>query len=466
MRNLCDCTAPLTAYSMAMENARPVKIPLVNTPWGIWRTLKTARRNVLEILPEIATTQPIVSGKTGKRWHMVMEPDALRYILKDGLKNYPKSDVTKNILRPAIGESLFVAEGAHWHWQRRAAAPAFALRNIQNLAPIMSFAADHAVERIAHANGQPLDMYEEMTATTFQVISDVTFSGDTGFNGAEIHRAIDSYIDQTAKVSLMDLIGVPMWIPRPSRLFAPNALKMMKKVADTAIENRKAAGACDVPDLLDLLLAGEDPETKRKMDTAELRDNLLTFIVAGHETTALTLAWALYLCAFDPKVQTKARAEARQVLQGRTASANDVEALPYIRQIIDETLRLYPPAAFLARTAQTDDTLVDREIKARDTVMLPIYALHRNHLLWNDPDAFHPERFSNPKAIDRFAYLPFGAGPRVCIGANFAIQEAVIILATLLSKFEFSAVQGRNPKPVMILTLRPEGGVWLTAKPV
>lgn len=448
---------------MAIQSkTEPVKVPLVTEPWGIFRSLMTARRNVLEILPDVTTRQPIVSGKTGKRWHMVMDPTALRHILKDGLRNYPKSDVTKNILRPAIGDSLFIAEGAHWHWQRRAAAPAFSWRNISNLAPVMSLSADHATERLNAADGKPLDLYDEMTATTFEVISEVTFSDDEGFDRAEIHKAIDSYIAQAAKVSLLDILGVPSWVPRPSRMLPSSGMKQMKKVADNAIANRTKPRA--IPDLLDLLLAGEDPETKRKMNTAELRDNLLTFIVAGHETTALTLAWALYLCAFDQAAQARARDEAQSVLNGRTATANDLPALPYIRQIVDETLRLYPPAAMLSRTAQTPDTLCDREIRTGDTVMLPIYTLHRNHLLWDKPDTFDPDRFADPSKIDQFAYLPFGAGPRVCIGSGFAIQEVVIILATLLSRFRFTQIADRDPKPVMILTLRPEGGVWLKAE--
>ena len=197
-----------------------------------------------------------------------------------------------------------------------------------------------------------------------------------------------------------------------------------------------------------------------------MRDNLLTFIVAGHETTALTLAWALYLCAHDPAVQDAARAEAMGVLQGRAATAADLAALPLTRRIVDEALRLYPPAAFLARTAMAPDTLCGREVKVGDTVILPIYALHRNALLWDNPDAFDPSRFDQTRAVDRFAYLPFGDGPRICIGASFALQEAVIILATLLSRFRFSAIAGRAPKPVMILTLRPEGGVWLGVEAV
>ena len=444
----------------------PVHVPLVSEPMGIMASLKAARRNLLEIIPRIATMQPMVSGRTGKRWHMVMDPGAIRHMLLERLDDYPKSVVTKNLLRPAIGESLFIAEGAHWRWQRRAAAPVFSHRNVMNLAPIMAAAAERSCARIAAAGPRAIDMAEDMVRTTFDVIADVTFSGDGTFDADAVHKGIDAYISEAGKVSLFDLLGFPDWVPRPGRMMSGNAVRQMKGVADAAVEARRARGPDGVPDLLDLLLEGEDPETRRRMNTAELRDNLLTFIVAGHETTALTLGWALYLCAFDQEVQDRARAEAQALLQGRAATGEDVADLPFIRMIIDEALRLYPPAAMVSRTAMADDTLCGREVKRGDTVIIPIYALHRNHLLWEEPDAFRPERFSDRKAIDRYAYLPFGDGPRICIGASFAIQEAVIVLATLLSRFRFTPVPGRGPDPVMILTLRPEGGVWLEAEPV
>ena len=449
------------------DTALPVRVPLVNEPWGILKSLNAARQNVLSIIPEIATMQPMVSGKTGKRWHMVMDPGAIRRMLLERVDDYPKSDVTKNLLRPAIGESLFIAEGAHWRWQRRAAAPVFSHRNVTNLGPIMTLAAEASSARVAAAAGsRAVNLADEMVRATFDVISDVTFSGGGGFDRDAVHRAIDAYIAEAGRISLFDILGVPGWVPRPGRLMSGAALREMKRVADDAIERRRDRPATGVPDLLDLLLAGEDPETGRRMDTGELRDNLLTFIVAGHETTALTLSWALYLCAFDPQVQAAARTQAQEVLGTRAATAADVEALPLVRRIVDEALRLYPPAGIISRTAQAADTLGGREIRPGDTVMIPIYALHRNRLLWDEPDAFRPDRFADRKAIDRYAYLPFGDGPRICIGAQFAVQEAVIILATLLARFRFSAVPGRAPKPVMILTLRPEGGVWLMAEPL
>ncbi len=449
---------------IAPPAALPVRVALGNTPMGIWGSLQASRRNVLSIIPEIATRRPILSGRTGKRWHMVMDPTALRRVLLERLEDYPKSLVTKNLLKPAIGESLFIAEGAHWRWQRRAAAPVFSHRNVRNLAPVMSAAAGRSVARIEAAGPRAVNFLDEMVTTTFDVISDVTFSGDEGFDRDAVHGAIDAYIAEAGKISLFDILGLPDWVPRPGRAFGAGGVKDMKRVADAAIEARAARGNDGVPDLLDLLLAGEDPETQRRMNTAELRDNLLTFIVAGHETTALTLAWSLYLLAFDQDVQARARDEVRAVV-GDVATGDDVDRLPLVRRIVDEALRLYPPAGMVSRTAQARDTLCGREIRPGDTVIVPIYALHRHHDLYDAPDAFRPDRWEQARP-DRYAYLPFGDGPRICIGASFAIQEAVIILATLLARFRFRPVPGRDPDPVMILTLRPEGGVWLEANPL
>ncbi|UWR22933.1 cytochrome P450 [Sulfitobacter sp. S190] len=444
----------------------PVCVPLLHDEIGMMRSLAMVRDNVLSIIPDAALDAPILSGRTGKRWHMVMDPPAIRQILLERLDNYPKSDVTKNLLAPAIGESLFIAEGSHWRWQRRAAAPAFSHRNVTALAPVMTAAAERTAQRIAATGPRAVNMLDEMVTATFDVIADVTFSDQASLDRSAVHRAIDAYIADAGKVGLLDVLGLPGWVPRPGRMKSARALEQTKQAADRAIEARHARGPGDVPDLLDLMLGASDPKTGREMSTQELRDNLLTFIVAGHETTALTLAWAFYLLGFDPDMQRRARDEAVGVLQGRAATAEDLPDLPIARMIIDETLRLYPAGGLISRTAQGPDTLAGTEIRPGDTVMVPIYALGRSRRLWEDPDAFRPERFADRKAIDRFAYLPFSDGPRVCIGASFALQEAVIILSTLLGQFEFTAVPGKTPVPRMIITLRPDGGVWMTARPL
>jgi len=446
--------------------AEPVKIPLLRDPAGVLKSWQLMRENVLSIIPEAATREKTLSGRTANRWHMIMDPDAIQKVFLERVEDYPKSKVTKNLLRPAIGESLFVAEGAHWRWQRRTSAPAFSHRNVAALGPVMTAAAERSATRITSAGRRAVNLLDEMVATTFDVIAEVTFSQDGSFDQNAVHEAIETYVSDAGRVSLLDVLGAPDWVPRPGRAQSSAEMSEMRRNADAAIKARAARGPGPVPDLLDLLLDGSDPKSGRRMTTEELRDNLLTFIVAGHETTALTLAWSFYLLAFDEDIQERARTEARAVLQTRAATAADVPSLPFIRQVIDEALRLYPPAGIVSRTARKPDTLGAADILPEDTVMIPIYALGRHHLIWDDPDHFRPDRFADRKSVKRYSYLPFGDGPRICIGASFALQEAVIILATLIARFRFKAVRGRDPKPVMILTLRPEGGVWLTAEPV
>ncbi len=439
----------------------PPRAELHNTPMGFFQSLTEARKNLLNIVPHAATTMPIISGKTGVRWHMVMDPTALRTVLNEKLDIYPKSDVTKRILRPAIGESLFIVEGAEWRWQRRTASPVFQVRNIDNLAPIMSQAASDCVDRLAALDVPVADIYAETVRMTLEVISDVTFSDGDAIDRHMVGEAIAQYIDKVAKVSFLDMIGAPSWIPRMSRMMGPSSLGRLQGVANSAIRNRENSPKEGVPDLLDLLMQGKDTETGRKMTHGELRDNVLAFITAGHETTALSLAWAMYLCAFDQDVQNRARAEAQAALNGEIATADHIADLGYTRQIIQEALRLYPPAAFISRNALETHELCGREVRKGDIVMIPIYALHRNALLWDNPDHFDPDRFAPDAKYDRYAYIPFGNGPRICIGMEFALRESQIILATLLSRFKFELTDRPPPQPELLLTLRPKGGIHL-----
>ncbi len=213
----------------------PAKVPLGNTPLGIWGSFRAGQRNVLELIPEIATRAPILSGTTGKRWHMLMDPDGLKQVLRDKVEDYPKSMVTKLILGSAIGNSMFVAEGAEWLWQRRTAAPVFSHRNIAALAPVMTAAAERAAARFAAAadspanRGHAIDAFDEMVTATFEVISDVTLSGGEGFDRSAVHKAIEDFIGQSAKISVLDIMGAPAWVPRPGRMFAASTMRQMKQ---------------------------------------------------------------------------------------------------------------------------------------------------------------------------------------------------------------------------------------------
>jgi cytochrome P450 len=330
----------------------------------------------------------------------------------------------------------------------------------------MTRAAEAAADRLDGSIGRAANMVDHMTAATFDVIADVTFADGEGVNREGVVAALERYIDEAARMSILDVLGIPEAIPRPARALAARQLHQMHAETDAAIARREARGPGAMPDLLDRLLEAEDGETGRRMDAATLRENLLTFIVAGHETTALTLAWALYLCAFDQDVQEELRAEATNALGARAAGAGDIAQLPLTRAAVEEALRLYPPGAFLSRTAQRDDRLSAATIRPGDTVMIPVWALHRHRKLWEDPDAFRPHRWLDGPRPERWQYLPFGDGPRICIGMRFALQEATVILATLMARYRLTPVPGRDPKPVMILTTRPDGGVWLNVERV
>jgi cytochrome P450 len=345
-------------------------------------------------------------------------------------------------------------------------APVFQMRNLQGLAPAMTRAAEAAAARInAAAIAGTVDVYPEMVAATCDVICDAAFSSREVIRREEITASVTSFINNVARISLLDAIGAPRWIPRPGRIRAARG-PALDLLVDQVIGIRLRNGPSDPPDMLDALIAARDPETGRAMDAVELRNNLLAFILAGHETTALALTWSLYLLAFDQGVQKRARTMAQDVLGDRAARADNLERLGYIRQIIEEALRLYPPAALLRRGVAEEDRIGDRVVRPGALVMLPIYALHRHALLWERPNAFDPERFA-PEAERgrrRFTYLPFGAGPRACIGAGFAMLEAQIILATLLARFSFVLPSGFQPRPRMWLTLRPADGMPLAVQ--
>ena len=440
----------------------PVRAALPGEPPGVIDSYRISQRNVLELIPAAALEAETLSGTGAARWHMVMAPEAVRRVLQTRVEDYPKSDIARAMLEPAIGASMLVAEGESWRRQRRMAAPAFQPRHVTGLGPVMTRAAERSVARLERQVGRAADLLDEMVRATFDVISDVTFSGGDAVDRDAVMRALEAYGAAAGRMSFLDVLAAPNWVPRPSRMRDSAEMAAMKTLAQDRVDARSGSAPGAPPDLLDLLLDAEGPEMSRR----DIRDNLLAFIVAGHETTALTLAWALYLLGFDEAVQERARAEAADVLGGRLATADDVARLPYVRAVIDETLRLYPPAAFLSRTAREADVIGRAEIYPGDTVTVPIYAIHRHRNLWEAPDAFDPDRFFQAPPPERYAYLPFGDGPRICIGARFALQEAVIILASLLARFRFRPIPGKEPKPVMLITLRPDPAVWLEIEAV
>ncbi len=453
----------------------PPRIAPPTRALSLFETLRAARRNVLEIIPGLSFVQPMVSGRLGSRWHMVQDPGALRRIFLDNVGNYPKSEIMLRMLRPAVGDSLFTSEGDAWRRQRRTVAPVFAQRNVTALAPVMTATAERTAERLARSGGRA-EMVGEMLSATFDVICDVALSGREHFDVEVYGQAIVRYMETVGRASVLDFLHVPNWMPRPGAVLGRGSVRTMHAMVSRAIEERRraiagravAAGTGAADDLLDHMLKAEDAETGRRMTPEELLHNMQFFIVAGHETTALALSWSLLLLAGDPAAQERASAEARAALGDAPAGAGHIAATPYVGQVIEEALRLYPPVALLARNVRRPDLLAGRRVLPNDTLFLPIFALHRHRMWWDDPDVFDPGNFAPEKAAarDRYLYLPFGAGPRVCVGANFAMMQAHIILATLLARFRFAPGDGPPPVPTMSMTLRPEGGVRLSVTPL
>lgn len=448
------------------ERFVPVEARFHNKPLSRIETAFVARRNVLEIIPPLAYRQPIVSGEMLVRWHMLADPGGLKRVLLDNLRNYPKSEIMRRMLRPAIGESLFNADGAEWKWQRQAVTPVFTHRNVAALAPAMSATAQRACDRLAACAGRAELVGETLTAT-FDVICDVALSGREHFDGRTFGDAVTRYFKTVGRPSLLDFLGFPGWFPRPAGWLAGSSVRTMHRMVAKAIEARRAHATGRADDLLDRMLAAQDPETGRQMSPEDLVHNMQFFIVAGHETTALAISWALYLLANLPKYQDKARSEAVAQLNGRVAGAEDLDAMPFIKQILEEAMRLYPPVGLLARTVLEEDELCGRLMRPNDTVFLPIWALHRHEMWWHTPNSFDPDRFSPSRSAlrDKYQYLPFGAGPRVCVGANFALMQAQIILATLVQHFRFAPSQP-SPRPIMTMTVRPEPGIFLSLERV
>jgi len=443
----------------------PVGAPIHRRRLNRLETALAARRNVLELIPALSYRQPIVSGEMLVRWHMLADPTGMKHVMLDKLSNYPKSEIMKRMLRPAIGNSLFNAEGADWKWQRQAVAPVFTHRNVLALAPAMTATAVRTCERLKTCRGRA-ELVSQMLTATFDVICDVALSGREHFDSETFGQAITEYFRTAGRASLLDFLGFPDWFPRPGALLAASSVRTMHEMVAAAIEARRKQALAPADDLLARMLEAQDPETGQRMGPEELVFNMQFFIVAGHETTALALSWALYLLANVPDEQDKARLQAQAVLGGRPAGPEDLAALPLVRQVLEEAMRLYPPVGLLARTVVAEDALCGRIMQPNDILFLPVWALHRHQLLWDRPDEFLPERFDAAAGAARhkYQYLPFGAGPRVCVGADFAMMQAQIILATLLQQFRFRP-SGPEPRPVMMMTVRPEPGVFLEILP-
>ncbi len=420
-------------------------------------------RNYAETFPRAAFEQRVTRMQTSlSDAVLVCDPDLIQEMLIDKADAFRRDRITVRSFAPVIGaNALFLADGPDWRWQRRAVASAFRHDTLLSFVPIFAEAAER---QIAHwravPRGEPVDVAAAMTRTTFDIIVDAML-GET-LDAGRHSAALNANFQTIPWHILYDLLALPAWLPYPGRRGAMAGRDFLRGDVGRIVAARRARPS-GRPDLLDLLLAARDPETGRTMTDAEVIANVLTFIAAGHEPTAIALTWTLWLIAKDQPVQQRLHEEAIAAADGGAIAAAQVERLPFTRQVLQEAMRLFPPAPGLSRQPKAAMQLGGIAIGRRTRVHVPIYALHRNVLLWDDPNGFDPDRFApeRSRARSRYAYLPFGSGARVCIGMNFAMIEAAIILATLVRALRFDAVPGHRPKPVPHLTLRPQGGMPL-----
>jgi len=367
------------------------------------------------------------------------------------------------VLSAGLTNGLLTAEGQQWRTQRRALAPLFARRTVLSFSAAMIDAAAALVERLRLCDGQIEDMAVEATRLTLEVLERTMFSGGLGRSPEDIRVAMKHYFEAIGRLDPFDVLGLPNVVPRLSRWKVRPMLRLFESAIDTIVSTRRRRIAEDpggVPrDILTLLLEARDPETGEGLSEVEVRANILTFIAAGHETTANSITWSLFLLSQSPEWRARVQAEADRELDGDIDGI--AERLVETRAVIEEAMRLYPPLAAISRAALAPDELAGEPIRRGTMVVIAPYVLHRHRALWADPDAFDPNRFLGGarERIDRFAYLPFGVGPRICIGATFALQEASIVVATVMRHFTLELAPGHAVWPVHRVTLRPSGGL-------
>ena len=444
--------------------ARPAR------PRGSLSLLLALQRSPIEVWWEGDFERPVSIGRTifGLR-AAAHDPAAVRRVFLDNSANYRKDDLQLRILRPGLGNGLLTAEGEDWRIQRRALAPLFSPRQTAEFAPAVHRVGRAAVERMSgRRDGAVADVGALMSRLALEVLEQTLFSQGLGRDPSAFQRAVSSYFETIGRIDPLDLLGAPAFVPRLRRRRGRAALEFFDSAVNAIIEKRQAllSGGGEAPrDLLTLLMSAKDPENGRAIAEADVRANIVTFINAGHETTANALTWTLFLLSQSPQWRERAEADADQAFDADGSVAT--EKCEILRAVFEEALRLYPPAAMLSRQAIADDELAGVHIPAGAVITVAPYVLHRRRGLWDHPDAFDPSRFLGEQRdrIDRFAYIPFGAGPRVCIGMAFAMQEGIVLLAHLLRAFRFDLVEGHVVMPLQRVTLRPREGMKMHVKP-
>lgn len=390
---------------------------------------------------------------------VISDPEWVKYVLQDNNKNYVKS-FGYELLKPLLGNGLLTSEGAFWMSQRRLMQPAFHKQAIQRFASIFQEEGEHTVERLKvfADRGEAVNFSAEMSRLTMTIVSRCLLGSVVPGDIERIGVCLE-VLNRDANHRIQKPINWPMAIPTPHNRKVNRALEELNRTIHALISGKRNSGERG-EDLLSLLLETQDADTGERMNDRQLRDEIATIFIAGHETTANALCWTLYLLATHPDVENRLMQE----IERAEGEGLDLAAVPYVRQVVRESLRLYPPAWIVGRIPLEEDRIAGHRVPAGTNVLMPILSIQRDPAFWPDPERFDPDRHADEeaqRALPKYAYFPFGGGPRICIGLNFALMELHLLLPVLLKSLRYRYAATHPPKMEHLITLHPAGGMML-----
>ena len=442
----------MTAASRLAPPIHPVRS---STP-GPFGTLRMLQGNALQMWGRQAYEQPAMVGSfLGRMQVLLNDPEAIGHVLVRNVANYRRPAISRRLLGPLLGEGLLLSEGAAWRHQRRTIAPIMAPRSMPVLTGHVAVAAAECRRRLAGRT--EVELLPEMQRTALEIAGRSMFSLEMTEHGGRMRALLMHFATQLARPSVFEVLlpsSIPSWQDRARRRFRVQWTALIAGIVDA----RARLPARDGPrDLFDMLVAARDPETGEAFGREQLCDQVATMILAGHETTALTLFWSLCLLAQSPAWQARVAEEAAAHPFGPDSASEALARLPVTRAVVSEALRLYPPAFMVTREAIQRDDANGTMVPRGATVAVAPWVLHRHTLLWDDPAAFDPARFMPGAPVPhRFSYIPFGAGPRICVAAQFAMAEAVLVLASLVGTLRVQSADAAHVRPTGRVTTQPD----------
>jgi cytochrome P450 len=442
-----------------------------STTLSMFTTLRFARRNLLAIWEQGCFEWEYFSTRLLTRvLFFCNSPDTVERAFIEQHENFAtKTSQMRHALAPLLGDGLFISDGDLWRRRRRIVAPIVHVSQLPLFAPLIVQAASETASRwLGLPKNRPINALSEMAALTAEIICRTVFGRDLGAEQAhEIVSAFSEYQRLIGQLDIPYLLGLPDWLPRLHPPAIHRSARRIRRVLDEIIRGCRERLADGEASMVGLLLQARDPETGAPLDHAAVRNEAAVIFMAGHETTANSLAWTWYLLSQTPEIEHRLHIELSEVLGGQPPTLDDVPKLVLTRAVFEEAIRLYPPVPVLGRQSLKDETIRDRQIPAGSMVLVVPWLLHRHRLYWEKPDHFIPDRFlpENAAKLVRHAYLPFSTGPRICPGAAFGLTEAILCLATMAQRARLRLAPNAVVEPVCRLTLRPGNDLRMLVEP-